>query len=613
MLVALLFPLLLAATGQSVPAAEQNAIGYEGQPVVAVAIAGRPDLDATPLLSQLPQKAGEPYSKVLVQESAAALRAKFGSGTTGLQGVTVAIRPTVDGLRILFVLEPAEYFGVYEFPGALKFSYTRLLEAAQYQSREPYTQAAVTGGVNGVTKFLRQEGYFAARVEPRLQVEARLGLVNVEFYVTMGPRARYGEVTFPGASAAEAEQLASRLGSWRARLRRSAIQPGGSYSFSALQSAGPALQSKLNGQGRLGAQVRYAGADYNAANNRAAIRFEVESGPVVHLSVSGAHLWPWTRSSVIPIYQESRVDPELIQEGQDNLANYFTSHGYFDAVVTTIVTTESTDGTKAIRESRRTANEMIAPLLAPATAGTPRAVTIAYTIAKGPRHKVERIAFAGNRMFASDDLMARVELKTGSWLRPGTFSAALLQSSVDHLTALYQAAGYSAVQVEPELFRPGGNLVVRFQIDEGSQDFVASLQIEGNGVRVDLLAPHGLRLGPGTPFAQSLVAEDRAQILAYYLSHGFLNASFRATAARTDEAGHELNVVYQISEGAQVQTRRVVTVGGEATQERFIDQQTANLRKAGVLSEGAMLSAESRLYSLGIFDWAEVSPRRPIT
>ena len=43
-------------------------------------------------------------------------------------------------MRVRFVLQPALYFGVYEFPGAIRsFPYSRLLQISNYQSQEPYS------------------------------------------------------------------------------------------------------------------------------------------------------------------------------------------------------------------------------------------------------------------------------------------------------------------------------------------------------------------------------------------------------------------------------------------------------------------------------------------
>ncbi|HUX68117.1 MAG TPA: BamA/TamA family outer membrane protein [Terriglobales bacterium] len=608
-----LLALALDLAAQQAPPTLANLPSYEGQPVTAVELAGWPGLDPAPLLQQLPQKAGAPFSRALVDQSIGVLKRRLAS--RHLQQVQLQVRPEPSGIRVLFILEPAQYFGVYEFPGALQFSYPRLLEAAHYASPEPYTPADVVRATTGLAAFFQQQGYFLARLRPQLRPDPAHGLVNVSFHVALGPRARFGSVRLDGASPAQAAALRGALRSWWARLRRTAILPGKPYDYATLLSAALALQSKLNARHHLGAQVRPAAAQYHPDSNRADLTFLIVPGPLVHLHVTGAHLWPWTRRSLLPIYQESRVDPELILEGQDNLANYFAAHGYFNAQISTTVTSQPALGPATTRVTRQSAAASPPPPqpLPPAPASPPVEQTIVYSIVKGPRRDVESIQFSGNDLLSRDDLVPQVAVRPEHFLSHGAFSQPLLRTSLDRLTALYQASGYSSVRVLPRITHPGGNLALRFEIHEGPQDFVASLRLADNSVPADVLAPQGLQLGPGTPFAQSLLAQDRAQILAYYLSHGYLNASFRATAQQAPGHPHQIQVVYNIDQGPQVRTAAVFTEGRHLTRQRLVDDRIGPLLRPGrFLTENDMLGAESQLYAPGIFDWAEVGPRRPI-
>jgi outer membrane protein insertion porin family len=586
---------------------------FAGQKVVAVNLAGWPGLAAAPLLAQLPQKAGQPFSPLATARSLALLRRLLAA--RHLRGIELDIRPDPAGIRLLFLLEPAQYFGVFEFPGLVRFAYTGLLEATGYRTQQPYTAHAVHAGAQGLTAFLHQEGYFLATVRTQLQSLPSEGLVNVIFHTNLGPRARYGIINFPGVAPAQAARLRASLASWLARLRRIAILPGHAYSYRSIQSDVTYLQAELNHQGRRGASVAFAGALYHRATNRADLTFAVAPGPRVRLNVTGAFLWPWTRHSLIPIYSESRISPDVIQEGQTNLADYMAAHGYFHAAVTSTVSAVSASGV----QTTHTSTESIAAAAPPALPSTPppavppASVAITYAIVKGPRHDVEGIHFQGNRHIPSARLLPQVRIKAEHLFSHGSFSQFLLRQSVANLTDLYQADGFSSVVITPVIATPNGNLDVTFHIAEGPQDRVESLRLLGATVPLATLIPGGLALGPGTPFAQRLVNRDRAHILAWYLSHGYLNAAFRATAQRLPAHPHRITVVYNIVQGPQVRTARVLTVGRLHTRQRYINRQIRQLQPGHLLTENAMFGAESRLYAPGIFDWAEITPRRPIT
>jgi len=111
------------------------AVSYEGQRVSSVQLAGQPDGNPRKLKSLITQPINAPYSQAKVDETAAAL-----VKTGGAKDVEVQVNPAPEGLHVVFVLKPAYYFGVYTFPKAEKtFTYTRLLQAANYAKQEPFS------------------------------------------------------------------------------------------------------------------------------------------------------------------------------------------------------------------------------------------------------------------------------------------------------------------------------------------------------------------------------------------------------------------------------------------------------------------------------------------
>jgi outer membrane protein assembly factor BamA len=99
------------------------------------------------------------------------------------------------------------------------------------------------------------------------------------------------------------------------------------------------------------------------------------------------------------------------------------------------------------------------------------------------------------------------------------------------------------------------------------------------------------------------------------LQAGYLTSSFRETANVASKSDpHHINVVYHIYEGPQVHTQNVLTLGRVRTQQRLIDRDVASIVPNHPLTETQLLTAESQLYGhTGVFDWAEVDPRRQIT
>ncbi len=561
----------LPATGQTLDA-------FVGQTVSSIELAGRPDLNEKELSSLFVQGAGEPFDPAKVEQTVAAIKA-----TGEFKDVQLSLIPDIEGVRVLLILQPGLYFGIYEFPGVRGFSYSSLLQASNYPPEGPYNRLDVARGAASLTKFLEQNGYFLARVTPQLEQDSAHGIVNVHFATELGVRARFGSVTLEGASPEESARLQAKLKSLMARLRGSAIRRGKRYSLKTVQNATQYMQNTLVSQGRLSAQVKMVGAEYDQETNLANISFHIQEGPLVRVKIEGAHVWKRTQRRLLPIYQRVGVDPELIQEGRQNLLSYFQSKGNFNAEVETSVTKQ------------------------------PEGETIVYKIIKGPKHNVEDVSIKGDKTLGEKKLLGYVSVKKKHLFSHGAFSEKLLRQSTKNLEATYRAEGFSDVKVTSKVENQNGNIDVVFEVNEGPRDYVRELKVVGNETMpLAELAPHGLKLAAGQPYSQTKANEDRTAITVKYLQSGYLTAYFRETVTSEKNDPHGLIVTYEIHEGPRVTISSVVTLGREQTRQLFIDR-AAKLTLHKPLTTGDMLSAESRLYASGVFNWAEVSPQRHIT
>lgn len=561
-------------------AQEQPAgISYEGQPVAEVILIARPTVNVDAYQPLVVQHAGQPYSNDKVQKTIAALQA-----TRQFSKVEVNVTPEASGLRLEFVMEPAFYLGMLYFPGGTaEFSYARLLNVVNYPVEEPYEKARVEAGKTALELFFVHEGYFKARVDSQTQLDQARKLATVTYHVTLGRRSRFGRIQFTGPPPQEIARLQAALRSIRARLHDANLHPGQRYDADRLHAAQDFLQSYLGRQNYLASQVRLEEPQYDPETNRAAIHFQVTVGPKVIVRVTGARLSKKAMRSLIPIYEENTVDQDLIEEGQRNLVSHFQTKGFFDVKVTSQLRHEVS------------------------------AIELTYTISRGHRHRVVQVAITGNRHLETGDLRNQVVVQKARFFSRGKFSEDLLNTSVTNLEDYYHNAGFADVKVTPKVVDRESKVYVAFQITEGVQTLVDSIHIEGNRTQsVSTLAPDGLTLRPGQPYSPSRLVQDRNRIVATYLNLGYPNATFRSTVTRVGGDAHRVAVTYRIEEGPQVRISQVIYVGGQHTRPQFI-RRTAAIQAGADLSEGKLLEAESNLYNLGVFDWADVSPRRPVT
>ncbi|HEY2472799.1 MAG TPA: POTRA domain-containing protein [Terracidiphilus sp.] len=562
------------------PPGEQILSSYQGQTVTSVDVAGRPDLNASQFASALAQQSGQPFDLQKVEATAGAIKAagKF-------ENVRIEVEPEARGLRLFFVLEPAVYYGIFQFPGAERFPYSRLVQVANYSTQTPYNAAEVERDRQRLARFFQQDGYFKAQVTTELNRDSEHGVVSVVFHSVLGKKAKFGTIDIAGLPPPETADLQHRLTTPLTRLHGAAIRPGKTYKHSTLNKATTYLQGQLQKEGFLAAQVKLAGAEYHADTNRADIHFSATAGAKTHVQIAGAHLWPWTKKDLLPEYQGVGVDEETVQEGQQAIASYYQAKGYFDVKVE---------------------SEM---------SGTEKLRTVVYRVTKNKKHNVTEVRVTGEKQLKADNLTPHLTVEKKHFLSHGKYSDQLVRTSVNNLKAVYQSQGFSSVQVTSSVVNHGGDIQVTFRVIEGPRDVVQSLKIEGADTFPESqFAPHGLKVAAGQLYSQANVQSDRANIVANYLKAGYLTSSFRETASQVSKNDpHHINVIYHVYEGPRVFAGDILTLGRVHTQQRLINLDIANLKPDEPLSETNLLTAGSNLYNhTGVFDWAEVDPKSQI-
>jgi outer membrane protein insertion porin family len=563
---------------------------YQGETVVSVSLVANPHLDLTSLWSLIQQQAGQPYSHEQVQASIEAIE-----GTRQFTSVRAYSTPEPSGLRLTFVLAPAYWIGIIEFPRVDRhFAYIRLLQvvsfASDYSYEHPFDKSRLRAAEEALATFFKQNGYFRAHVHAETGFDDPNRLVNLTFQVDLGPRARIGGFKISGATPKQADRLTRSVQSWRARFTGGLMKPGKTYSEERIKDATNLIKRSLSKQNYLASKVTSEPPVYHPQTNRADVSFHVDPGPEVVIRITGARLTfiPFLSGrqarKLIPIYSEGVVDQNLVDEGQQNLLEHFQKRGYFDV--------------KVDQQFQQ---------------GAGRA-SVTYTIYEGKRKRVGDIRIQGNHALGAHDLLTHIPIKKAHFFSRGTFSAQLLKTSVNTIQAIYQNTGYEDAKVTAKTSESGRRLGVTFKVEEGRQTMVGAVNVVGNKnvSYQELSKGPGFQLRSGKPFSPGKLKSDRNQIVATYLDNGFPNVEVRAQIRRLPNDPHQLDVTYTINENQMVRIRRVLYAGQKHTR-LWLLRHTSDLPSETPLNQRRLLRSETGLYDLSIFDWASIEPRETIT
>ncbi|HEX8817734.1 MAG TPA: POTRA domain-containing protein [Terriglobales bacterium] len=559
---------------------------YEGEIVTAVDIVTDPHIDVGPLEAMVVQKTGKPYSQKDVDASVTALQA-----TKQFRKVNTIETPEEKGLQLSFVLEPAYYVGIVDFPEAEKrFSYVRLLQVVNYSDENPYDKSFTPVAETALQNFLKANGYFRATVRSETRVDDQNQLVDISFHADMGARARIGTVKIEGPPEPEAAVLIHSVQSLRARFTGGFLKPGKAYSPGRMKDAIDLIKKKLAKQHYLAAKVKPLPLEYHADTNLVDVAIHIDPGPVILVQTVGARLsvLPFVshqeEKKNVPIYSEGTIDRDLVDEGQQNLVDYFQKKGYFDIQVKT--------------EFEHKADQY----------------SLTYVIDKGKKHKVAQIILQGNTALSRSDLLDHIPVKKSHVWTHGSYSQKLLKTSEENIQALYHDTGYEDVKVTAQVVDREPLLDITFNIVEGPRTLVSDVTITGDEtVPYNILAGKtGFQLRAGAPFSPGKLASDRNQITAAYLDNGYLNADVKTTVNRHVDDHNKVDIVFAVTENQLVRISQVLYEGQKRTRLSLLSK-TAAINVEAPLSTKQLLESQTRLYDLDVFDWTSVTPKKPIT
>ena len=583
---ALLFLLLTTSQflhAQVEPVSAQSV--YEGQIVSAVDLIANPHRDVEPLRPLLVQKAGQPFSLADMDASVVSLKQDG-----GFENVSVEVSPTTSGLQVNLLLEQPYYVGFVGFPRITKyFPYAQLLRVVGFSDQEPYNKARLPIAEAALLRFLQNYGYFHAQARAAPRIDDKNQLVNITFVVRLEERARIGTVAVYGVPEGEARNLVGILRSKKAKFAGAQLKPGKDYTDQLVQAATAFLSKRLARNHHLANKVQST-AHYELDRNLVDLSFDIALGPKVDVRITGARLsripFVSKRESkkLIPIYSEHTLDQDLLEQGTRNLVDSFKSKGYFDVDVA-IDFQNSPDHT-----------------------------AINYVVRRGAKHNVNNIVFNGTQQISQQELLGQVSIKKSSFWSRGRISERLLLQSAANLTALYQDRGYEHVKVRWRTADHEPRLDVIFEVEEGPKTLVDKVLVKGNHnlSQEQLIGSQGLRIQPGLPFSNRRLSGDRNRLSAAYFNRGYLNAEIEGVVERHSDDSTRVDITYSITEGQLVRVQEAVYLGQERTRASVMNRST-NIPLQAPMTRGDLLTAESRLYALNIFDWASVGPKRPIT
>jgi len=556
-------------------------------------------------LEALPVQPGEPLRP---EQVAASIRSLYQTGNYA--DLRAVVYPDAHGVRLDFVARENLYFNQILINGLTPPpTEASAVAAMQLSLGQTYHEQDVRDGVERLRDALREEGLYRAKISVRERPFPESHQLDVIVNLDPGPRVRAKKIDLINNTEYRDSDL----------LARFKLKPGSPLTIAKVQSGTERIRKFLEKKGHLSARVSVRRGELDAAANTLAMTLEVTEGPLVRVALIGAKLSGRDLKKMIPVYQEGSVDTDLLEEGRRNIRERMEREGYFDAKVDYAVAAREVEGAKSGKK------------------GSEEVIT--YTVERGSRHQLSRIEFKGNRYFSTDLLKGRLTISTVSLFTRPRFSRRLMEADALSMKNVYISNGFLSARVDAQVEevnkKKGGDLTVHFNIEEGKQTLVSSLEVEGMHTLSEEQIREVLGSLPGQPFSDINVSSDRDNVLALYYNQGFPDATFSYTAdpdsslqaeastakqnAETEKLSGEarkyaieraqpVKLVYKIVEGPRISVKQVFLTGYKHTRQRVIRREV-KVRPGEPLREGDVVESQQKLYNLGVFNRVTIEPQ----
>jgi outer membrane protein assembly complex protein YaeT len=558
----------------------KEALRYEGQPITDIKFqpADQP-LTNEQLITRLPFRPGSAFEERHLRR---AIQNLFATGR--FSDLAVDASEADGGVALKFITKRAYFVGRVLVTGVkTPPNGGQLAGATKLRLGEPYSDADKNQAIESVRNILRQNGFYNPSIDDELQYLPTTEQANVLLNVNTGKRARFEQPAMNGVTGTT-EQNIVRAAHWK---RLYGLLGWQDLTESRLRQGIDNIRRYYEKRDLLQAKVTLTRLDYSAETNTVRPFLNIQPGPRIVVRVEGARISRGKLADLVPIFQEGAVDPDLLVEGQHNIAQYMQSLGYLEVEVT-----------YTTAQGRR-----------------PHEQTITYHVEHGRRHKFVFLAISGNNYFPQQIIRERLYIQPAEFPRfpNGRFSDAYLKQDVQSIENLYLSNGFRDVNVTTKVednYRGIKNdIAVYMEIKEGKQWLVANLTIDGTS-STDLAALRPiLTCLPGQPYSEANVGDDRSNVLNYYFSRGFLNATFEYYAEPSQQAD-EMNLRYVVTPGPRKYVRSVLVSGLDTTRRSLVFDRI-ELKPGQPLSLTAQTDSQRRLYDLGIFARVNTAIQNP--
>jgi outer membrane protein insertion porin family len=452
-----------------------------------------------------------------------------------------------------------------------------------------FSLLAIERNADEIQAYLRDRGYYNATVEHTEEpdpADATGTRRRVIYTVTPGEQARVGKFEITGFDVSAIKPTLT-------------LQPGTPFTREVLGDDLNRIKQGLIAKDYLAPQFDDPRVEFNSQTNQVDISLKGSLGPKVEVTFKNYELSAKKQLQLLPIKREGNIDYSVLEEGARRVRNQLQEQGYFFSEVTPLCTVTPPTPNTVENGSEETCRNLNPVEL------NDRTVRIVYDVDLKRRLKLTDIRIAGTNKLTYTDVADELKSQKASALGfipflggygRGFTSNALLEEDRRIIEAHMRDFGYrhAHATVLQAISLTQDNLIITFNVDEGSLTRVAEIEVRGpTAFPADRLLKE-INTVKNAPYSPAQVRADNDRLLNLYAREGYIEAEVRPSIDELPKQGgdEQVRVVFHVNkEGAKAIVNEIIVNGvtGSASVQRA--KRDAIIR-AIPLSPGDVLRAD---------------------
>jgi len=451
-----------------------------------------------------------------------------------------------------------------------------------------YTPNMVASDVERLKSLHREHGYFGARVYSSVE-ETSVPTINLRFHIDAGKPTSINRLQFTSNLNLKIRTLSKLIKS----------KTGTIYNQRTLTQDVDTLVRKYRKEGYLTVKIEVV-EQYRQTENQIGLNFYIQEGPLVifrgESNLKDVSLMWKEVVKEINLYRQDNYSSFTLRGNARRIQQFYQQRGYLDPQITYQINYHSDQE--------------------PVSEDKPEQVEIIFRIETDPPPIIDSITLVGNQAFSYNQLLANITMrpqqKLKAWIgallpwqtRQGFFNPIVFEQDRRAIELFYRQYGFNEIAVTNQKELDNQNrLHLTFTCQEGKQQFVQSVQLEGNTVFLENDIHQWLKVKPGTVYNTDSVTQDQLLLQSKYDEMGYIYATVDPIYERENEV-----LRYQISEKQSVKMGALSISGNLQTKSQVMAREfeTLDLHQGETLSLSQLDQIKQRLFMLGLFRSVEV-------